>query len=209
MYIFFISLIFFHFSSQEDPQKYKIYIAKIDWHVGILLKIDENSIQRISALKEFDNYQFVDIGWGDAEFYQGPADFDLYLASKAILFPTPSVVRIQGYNRSVLSIADWRDYIFEINLCLDRFEKLCSFIDDSFQRDSDSNLILTSERYQGNVRFYSSRHKYHLLNTCNTWVAEALSKSGLDVDPGSVITADHLFEELLSVGILIKYDEGE
>jgi hypothetical protein len=89
-----ISLIFSLF--QEKTTK-SLYIAKNDWHVGIIFKIDEHLISDIDAVSNFKYYDYVDIGWGDADFYQSSEDFDLFLASKAILFPTPSVIRVQGY----------------------------------------------------------------------------------------------------------------
>ena len=88
--------LFNNIQSQEFSNK--IYIAKSSWHVGIILKVDADLLLQIDALKDFGNFGFVDIGWGDAEFYQSPSEFDLYLAAKAILFPTPSVVRVQGYD---------------------------------------------------------------------------------------------------------------
>ena len=181
-----------------------IYIAKTDWHVGIILKVDKQLISKIDAVNDFKYYENVDIGWGDAEFYQSSDDFDLLLAAKAILFPTPSVIRIQGYSIPIDQIFKYRDYAFELELNNLQYLRLCSFIAESFKRDSANALINTLQKYNGVVKFYSSIHKYHLFNTCNTWVGEALEFSGLEINSSKITTAEQLYEELLSVGKVIK-----
>ncbi len=199
-----LSAIFSFFQAKSSNT---IYIAKNDWHVGIILKVDDLLISRVDDIDNFKYYDYVDIGWGDADFYQSSEDFDLFLASKAILFPTPSVIRIQGYSAAVHQIFNYRDYAFELELNDLQYQKLCTFINESFERDSANTLIETSQKYNGVVKFYSSIHKYHLFNTCNTWIGEALEFSGLDINSSNITTAEHLYEELLSIGKVIKYLE--
>lgn len=192
------------FSVFQEKNVNTIYIAKNDWHVGIILKVDQQLISKINAVNDFKFYQHVDIGWGDAEFYQSSDDFDLFLATKAILYPTPSVIRIQGYSVPIDQIFKYRDYAFELALDDLQYKKLCAFITESFKRDSVNALICTLQKYNGVVKFFSSIHKYHLFNTCNTWVGEALEFSGFEINSSNITTAEHLYEELLSVGKLIK-----
>jgi len=206
MFIYYLLInIFLNFSPVEN-NKHSIFIAKNSWHVGIILEIDEYLLSQMDVIKQFDKFNYADIGWGDAEFYQSPSDFDLYLAAKAILLPTSSVLRIQGYNRSINDIINWRDYTFEIKLDSAQYKKLCKFISDSFKRDSTNLLISTSEKYNGVVRYYSSIHNYHMFYTCNTWVAEALEYAGTEVISSNVITAEELFTELLKFGIIRKIE---
>ena len=191
------------FSSHLADEKHTVYIAKNDWHVGIILEVDENLISKLNAIRQFESFRYVDVGWGDEEFYQSPGDFDLFLAAKAVLLPTPSVVRIHGYDRTLEQIINWRDYTFRIELTNIQYDKLCSFINDSFKRDSNDRLIMTSEKHVGKVRFFSSKYNYHIAYTCNTWVAEALEFSGLDVQASNVVTAENLMGELAKCGILL------
>jgi hypothetical protein len=206
MYFYLIILYFLSLSQQENKKQHTVYIAKIEWHVGIIIKVNDASVEKISALDDFKEYNLVDIGWGDAEFYQSGEDFDLYLASKAILFPTNSVVRIQGYDFGIEQIMNWRDFVFEIELNDGQFDLLCGFIDASFSRNSEEKLIVESEKLSGRIKFYSSGHKYHLFNTCNTWVAEALEKAETGIENPDVITAEELFEELLKFAYPLKID---
>ena len=65
-------------------------------------------------------------------------------------------------------------------------------------------MIQTSERYNGIIKFFSSDHKYHLVYTCNTWIADALETAGLNVNSSVVIRAEELFTELTKCGKLLK-----
>lgn len=181
----------------------KIFISKSDWHVGIILEVVESSKKGISCLAEFNDYKFVDIGWGDADFYQSSEDFDIYLATKAILLPTPSVVRIQGYTNEITDIIKYRDYTFEIILDSTQYNLLCDFIESSFKKDESNQNIISMEKYSGIIKYYHSTHKYYFANTCNTWVAEALEYSGYEINSSNVITAEELFKELVVTAKLL------
>lgn len=180
-----------------------IFISKSDWHVGIILEVFELSKKEISCLAEFKDYKFVDIGWGDADFYQSSEDFDVYLATKAILLPTSSVVRIQGYNNEIKDIIKYRDYTFEITLDSTQYNLLCDFIESSFKKDESNQNIISMEKYSGVIKYYHSTHKYYFANTCNTWVAEALEYSGYEINSSNVITAEELFKELVVTAKLL------
>ena len=209
--MYYLSILFFLLSFQQlsSQQSTKIYIAKIDWHVGILLEINDKSVGKIKALKEFEDFEFVDIGWGDAEFYQSEVEFDAFLAAKAILFPTPSVLRIKGYNFKIERLFDWRDFVFELELSESEFDKLCKYIENSFEKDENSKNIITKKSSRGDAKYYSSVLKYHVANTCNTWVAAALQNADQPIDEDDIITADHLLVELLEFAKLIKLKSVE
>lgn len=198
-----IILLYFQLTYAQN----KIYVSKIDWHVGIILEVDESSLSQIECLAEFSEFNYVDIGWGDADFYQSTERFDLYLATKAILLPTPSVVRVQGYNNRIEDIIKYRDYTFEILLDSLQFNSLGQFINASFKKDSLNQNIISSEKYSGVIKYYHSPHKYYFANTCNTWVAEALENSGYKINSSNVITAEELFRELAVTSKLLKFNK--
>lgn len=197
----------FHESSSIDicrgDKNYEIYVIKSYWHTGIVIKVDERLLNLISGIEEFKNNDFVDIGWGDEDFYQLQGDFDLYLAAKAVLYPTSSVIRIKGYKIPVSEIIEWSDYCIRFELREDEFQRLCGFIDESFYRENDK-LIIKFRRINSNVIFFHSNLKYHLFNTCNTWVAKSFKYCGYDISPSSIITAEDLFNELKDFGTVLK-----
>lgn len=203
--IAFLVVLFFQTESENDSRS--IYIAKISWHVGLIIDLNNDSIETIDGLSSFKNFNYADIGWGDEDFYKSDSDFDFYLAAKAVFLPSSSVLRMQGYNNSLEEIIKRRDYFIEIRLSNRQFKKLCMFINKSFAKDDNNIIILSEERYGGIIKFYNSVQKYHLGYTCNTWIADALKNAEFDIDPDDVITAEELFFETAKFGKILKMEE--
>jgi hypothetical protein len=64
-----------------------------------------------------------------------------------------------------------------------------SFIEHSFYKDSDGNIIKTKDGTDGDSQFYKGEGQYYLVNTCNTWTAKGLKSAGLSISPTFKITA--------------------
>jgi uncharacterized protein (TIGR02117 family) len=182
-----------------------IYIIKDYWHTGIRFKIDSTSIKLLPVLLEFERYQFIDIGWGDEEFYQNP-DFEIDLAAQAILVPSSSVLRFAGLRYGVTEFIKWVDYCVELRLSYQQFTKLAEFVNSSFLIDADGNFVKTSQKILGQIIFYKSKLKYHLFNTCNMWVAKAVEFTGREIETLGIITAEQLFDEISELGIVLKFE---
>lgn len=196
--ISFIFLLLFQSNTQ-------VYLVKNNLHTGIVFSVNEKLIDIIPAIKNFSEYNYADIGWGDEDFYQHP-DPDILIGAKAILVPTSSVIRIEGKNYEINKIVEWSDFCIKFDLTGEQLAKLCEFINSSFLEDDDKNFIITSRNENNRIIFYKSGLKYHLFNTCNTWIAEAFEKCGFDVSPSDVVTAENLFEELSPFGIILKHE---
>ena len=194
--LFIIGLIFFQ-------QSHQVYLVKSYWHTGIMFTVNEELVSPIPVISNFDDYKFVDIGWGDEEFYQHPNP-DYLLGAQAILVPTSSVIRIEGKNSSIDRIIEWSDFCIRFDLNNEQFTKLCNYINNAFEKDENENRIVSLTKSNGRITFYKSHMKYHLFNTCNTWVAEALEESGFDISSSNVITAENLFEEVSKFGVVLK-----
>jgi uncharacterized protein (TIGR02117 family) len=61
-----------------------------------------------------------------------------------------------------------------------QYTELVKFIDTKFDRDANGNYILipTKAVYSDNDAFYDAKGSYSFLNTCNTWVNDALKAAG-------------------------------
>ena len=188
-----------------DKDSVTIHIIKDQWHTAFVIPVNDSLVSHLPAVKHFKEFNVVDIGWGDEEFFQAPST-DAYLAAKAILYPTDSVVRIAGMSRNTDRIIKWVDYCVELKISAPQYLKLCKFINESFQINNDSTLIITSKRPSGEVIFFKSNLKYHLFYTCNTWIGRALESIGYDIDTSGLITAEQLFYELVEIGTVLKFE---
>jgi len=194
--------------SVKTTPNLKIYLIKNYWHVGIILPVDNYTLSRLSVLEQFNEFPYVDIGWGDEDFYQNP-DVDYVLGAKALLVPTSSVVRIQGRSIRINNLIKWSDYAVSLLVTERQLNNILEFIDNSLTRiDGGSYLIVSKDEYR-EIIFFKSDKKYHLFYTCNTWIADALNYAGFDIEEDRVLTAQHLFEELIKIGIVEKYGSND
>ncbi len=181
---------------------YTVYVINNSYHTGIIIPVDSESIRNIGALKYFKFSRFIEIGWGEEIAYQDPVD-NYWHDLKAVILTNPSVIRFEGYNTLTESFINWSNYTIELKLSQEQFIKLLKYVDQSFRKENDE-LIITSRQQSGEVIFFKSVYKYHLFNTCNTWVAKALKNSGFDVSPFFVITAGQLYEKIKMQGTVLK-----
>jgi hypothetical protein len=180
-----------------------VYIINYHYHTGIIIPTDSLVMSQLKVGENFKEYQKIDIGWGDADFYQ-ISGFDLYLAAKALLMPTRSVLRFEGMNYPVTAMPENFDFIFLIKFPRAKLTKMIELVNQSFDLDKNGNIEKATEQYSGKVQFYFSNQKYHSFNTCNTWVARLLRDSGFDISTFMVITEYDLYNRLKKIGKLIK-----
>jgi uncharacterized protein (TIGR02117 family) len=189
--------------SITDSKQYSVYVINNNLHTGIVIPVSSESSQIMSALKFFNNFQFVDIGWGEEKFYQEPDD-NFCMGARAILLPNTSVLRVEGYSSFDGGVISWSDYSIKFNLTHDQYIKLLTFIEKSFTKGAGDELFITLKKHSGEVIFFKSVYRYHLFNTCNTWVAEALQSAGLKVSPFFIITDSQLYKEIKDRGTVLK-----
>ncbi len=189
--------------NETNQNSYDVYIIKRFWHTGIVFQNNEFASKTITALDEFENYNYLDFGWGDEVYYQHP-DPGIELGAQAILVPTSSVIRIEGNNASIEQIIEWSDFAIKFELTKEQFLNLCIYFQNTFTLNSNYLPLQTSEESNGRIKFYKSHLDYHLLNTCNKWVADAFIYTGIEISSSGIITAQNLFDEIHKFGNVLK-----
>lgn len=179
----------------------EIYFIKQRWHTAIVFNTADINPLHFPIVKNFSNYKMIDIGWGDEEFYQYP-DFDWELAFKALFYPTPSTLRIEGISISKELYFDVSEIVVKLNVDADQLREILKFINNTFYRDENGEKVLSSKG-AGQIIFYAAKGKYHLFNTCNTWLARCLKNAGLQIKTDIILT-EQLFNELAEIGEVIK-----
>jgi uncharacterized protein (TIGR02117 family) len=201
-----------HFSISEnsppDNKKiHKIYFIKQNWHTAIVLNTQELNSSLFREYNSFSQFNLIDIGWGDEDFYQYPG-FDLNLAVKALFYATPSTLRVEGINLTKEEYFKLSEVVIELDVTDEQFKDICDFINNTFYIDVEGNTSILNIKAGGKIIFYKSNGSYHLFNTCNTWLARALRKSGIDIEDNILLT-EQLFNELARIGTVIKSDQAE
>lgn len=190
-------------TSAADSEKV-IYLVKIRWHTGIIFKIDQVDTTVWKLIKDFKEYDYVDVGWGDEAFYQAPG-FDLDLAIKALFTKTSSTLRVSGFNRSINSYLQNTDYAERLILSESEYHRLCVYIQAAYSLKKNNPVIL-SEHFGGAVKFYKAVGYYDVFNTCNTWIAKGLNAAGIKINE-NIILSEQLFRETVKYGKMVKVPE--
>jgi uncharacterized protein (TIGR02117 family) len=187
--------------SENEPRN-TIYLVSHGWHAGIVLRRAEIPDSVWPAPGDFSDAQFLEVGWGDMDYYQTP-DPHMGLILKAVLLPTTSVLHIVSFSSPVPVYFPYSE-IIRIELSSAGFEHLSGTIAASFARDEAGNITSLGHGLYGNSRFYLSRETYHLFNTCNVWTARALRAAGLPITPATATRVENLMSQARKFGIVVQ-----
>ena len=190
--IIFLSVISF-LSAEYDKD---IFVVNYGEHAGIILKVEDvnSSLWKIEPF--FEEFKYIEVGWGDEDFYKNP-DPSIWITLKAGLIPTSSILHIRALSQYELD-SFHENKIAKLSISEKGFDKLSSYIQNSFAKENDK-FIRVSKGLHKNSIFYLSSQKYHILNTCNVWTAEALHSAELDITPFISITTDNLFSQIYEI----------
>lgn len=211
--ILFLTVFFSCSSSEKITQRtsgtseypHKIYLMMKGWHTGIILEVNEASLQHIPELADFKHKKYVDIGWGNAEYYRIPG-FDIKLGLKALLVPSPSALKVKGFDLDAEDYISTADYALEFALSPREFQNICAALSRSYMKNTNGKPEILENR-KDIIIFYKAEELYHLFNTCNTWAGGVIQNGGFDVSTSGVISAKQLFDEVKDFGRIIKEKE--
>lgn len=186
----------------QDDSLHTIYFIKQRWHTAVVFHTEEVDSTILPEIRYFKGAELIDIGWGDEAFYQHP-DFDWDLAYQALFYATPSTLRIEGIFISKEKYFDVSEIVAELKISTEQLKILLNYISDTILRDEEGKAEILSTQYLDRVYFLKAKGKYHLFNTCNTWLAEGLNSAGIKIEDDIVLT-EQLFNELAEVGKVLK-----
>ncbi len=172
----------------------KIYVLKHRWHTGIIINRSEASNLLPALGNDFNNSEYIEIGWGDKDFYMSEKG-TLFLALKAVLWPTKSVLHVAKISSHQLERFN-EEEIIEFALTDENFNKLIKYLNRSFSLDSNKHNIQLGKGLYGNSRFYLSNEHYHLFKTCNVWVAKGLKNANISIKPFFALTSKNVMKQL-------------
>jgi len=158
-----------------------IYVAQISWHSGLIIPTSFLPDSIWPADSDYSQAPFLEIGWGDRDFYQTPG-FNPWYAFKAVVWPTKSAIHINPIHQPLTSYySDTR--LVRIIINQQQKAKLLSFLMHHFETGKGGKLIeLESGIYWGS-QFFAATKRYYWFRNSNTWVAMALQHLGIRLFP--------------------------
>ena len=181
------------YSDMLNNQKTKkIYIAKHGWHTSVILKrASLDTLFPALAMHHTQSY-FLDISWGDKKYFMAPGD-NVFLAARAALVPTQSVVRVIGFPEGLKQSFSQKNLQY-IKITEDHYMQLVDNIKQNLTLDKNGEPIPVEK----NTGFYFADKKYWGFRTCNTWIAKAIKKAGFPIKPAFSLTSDNVMKQISS-----------
>ena len=175
-----------------------LWIVDHGWHTSIVVRRADVDRARWPELDDFSGATLVEVAWGDREFYMATSPTS-GLAIKAAVVRSGSVLHVVGFTAPVTDYFAASEVV-AIRLSNLGLDALADFVHAEYQRDRDGAPLRLGQSLYGSGSFYAARSRYHLFNTCNTWVARALSRAGLAVETAGVVTASDVMRQVRSIG---------
>lgn len=183
--------------SLHPTQADRVLVVDHGYHSGLVIsttllrkaavgldRTDSKAAARVRWLASlYPDANWIEIGWGDAAFYQRTphiGDVDVLLGLKAILLPTKAVLQIvPGWgpvddafpmsNRAMLGLSE--DGLIGLS------QRLAETVPDPVP------TVAIGPSLYGYGAFFPAELDYHLLRTCNHWVAWLLRGAGAPTSP--------------------------
>jgi uncharacterized protein (TIGR02117 family) len=172
----------------EDAVRLKTFhVASHGWHTGIILPGSEVNAAVPRFGRDFGDVRYYEIGWGDEGFYRA-ARIDPCLVLKAVFWPTDAVIHVVGFSDAPSAVFPGSEVV-ALHVSEHGFRRLVAFIAESFARDPSGHIQPLGPGIYGRSRFYRASGTYLLWNTCNTWTAKGLKRSGIRILPVFTPTA--------------------
>lgn len=186
---------------ENEPRGDKsVRVVCNEWHCELILDLDYFDSESIVRKTRFSSSGYLQIGWGDRDFYMSRTP-GVWYALKAALWPTDGVLHLRMHHGDEHQLSRHFRYhnVAVVRIREDQLNEMISYIEESFAKDPDGNPVYLDRGWWTNSAFYLSSRDYYLPHTCNYWTARALSRSGLNLTPLLYQRSSSLYHEAKSI----------
>ncbi len=174
-----------------------VHVVRRGWHAGLI--VERAALLRAGLPAEaadFPAAAFLEFGWGDRRYYMAP-DPTPGMALRAALTPTRAALHVEP--RAHPPAGATPDTL-AVPLSDADFARLAHALSETFERRPGETATPLAPGQRPGARFYAATGRFHLLNTCNTWIARTLAAAGVAIDPSGTATAGDLMRRLRAAG---------
>jgi uncharacterized protein (TIGR02117 family) len=179
---------------REGAKTVEIVVTSNGYHAGLALPraaLAEFAGGRgypalIAVTQRFAAYDWIEFGWGDAEFYRlvpTVNDISLRLALRALFWPgNTSVLHVVGIQDDPVRAFVSGDLV-RVPLSQNGFDRLLAKLDASFVAPQAGTLQDAGRGLYGPSLFFPANGTFSILRVCNHWTGELLGAAGLPTTP--------------------------
>jgi uncharacterized protein (TIGR02117 family) len=158
--------------------QYKVCLTRMDIHTNLIVPVQTDTFSWRNYLPEpLTRAQYIGFGWGERNWYMNPPtqlEAIVPRGLRALLFPNAAALRVQTHDR-----LPQHDEVECVGVERSRYLALMQFIQQSFQRTEQGNLIPLSDPASG-TGFYTATGQYSIVRNSNHWTAEGLNDAGIN-----------------------------
>lgn len=181
----FLAISPFTFQAEQtpDPKTEIIYLSTNGIHSDVILPIHhplmdwEETLNMEKALA-VDTFQtHLKFGWGDKNFFLRTkewSDMEVGTVLNTVFGRGPGAMHLILCTPKDLN----KTGLVELRLSKRQYQKLCAFIQCSFQFEKGKAKTIEDHPYGTYDFFYDSGIEYNMTYTCNTWTNNALKRAG-------------------------------
>lgn len=187
---------------ETPPSGAFVYLVSHGWHVGIAVERQEVSPAIWPESAEFSGFRYLEVGWGDADYYPDPRG-GIGLALKAAFSSKGSVLHVAAFDAPPTEFFGGTE-IIEVPLARRGLEDLARFIHATYARDASGRPVVVAPGLYGRSVFYRATGQYRLYDNSNNWTARALAVAGCPIDAAGAITAGSVVDGARRFGRVIR-----
>jgi uncharacterized protein (TIGR02117 family) len=184
----------------------RVFVVSHGYHAGIVLprgSLADAASRRgdaalIAVATRFAVFPFLEIGWGNEEFYRSVptiASVTIPMAARALFLPgNPSVLHgLSSSPRAAFPLAD----IIALDVSPEGFERMLARIDATFApTGTGAPVDDAGAGLYGPSLFYRAHGTFNILHVCNHWLADLLDAAGVPTAPVLATLPAGLFLDL-------------
>ena len=184
----------------------QILLVHNGYHTGLVLPratVAEVAARRgygalIAVATRFAAFPWLEIGWGDEQFYRhvpDPGSLTFRLALHALFgLDNASVLHVVGVTQPRAAFTEAR--MGELAVSAEGFERLLAAIEATFTRGADGRPSDLGPGLYGPSLFYRAVGRFHAAHVCSHWVADMLDAAGVPTAPVLATVPQGLFFDL-------------
>lgn len=174
---------------QNDPVpdgEITLYLHSNGVHADVVMPLSDDLFDWTAIIDPADSpegrgnakMRYVGIGWGERNFYLNtPKWSDLTV-------PT-ALQALSGINATLIHAYYYEEpppegeHTVKFTVSREQYRRLSANLSRHFKLKQGRAVPIAGAHYSRNDAFYEARGRYHLFNTCNSWLNRRLTESGI------------------------------
>jgi len=195
------------YPAAAGAETFSVVIADHGYHAGLAIRradldrfsLDLNDPVLSALFARYQAYEWVEIGWGDEQFYRFAPDISdvtVKMAFNALSgMNETTVLHVVGLEKAP-ELVFIRSDVQRVELSEAGMREVMMGVSKAFARDEHSQPVERGRGIYGPSLFYQANGHYSMFNTCNMWIGDLLNSAGLRVSPVPSVASTSLLSEL-------------